>query len=91
MDNCASILYKEGSYVEGFRLMVLDNYSLKISTVNGSGSQSANNIIVKSLFRSGYHVSGKNIFPSNIAGLPTLYTVRAVSYTHLTLPTICSV
>ncbi len=54
----------------------MNNFSFTISTVNGSGSQSANNILLKSLFRKGYPVSGKNIFPSNIAGLPTTYSIR---------------
>lgn len=49
---------------------------IEIATVNGSGSQSANNILLKSLFRMGVPVGGKNLFPSNIAGLPTWFTIR---------------
>jgi 2-oxoglutarate ferredoxin oxidoreductase subunit alpha len=45
--------------------------------VNGSGSQSANSVLLKSIFGMGVPVSGKNLFPSNIAGLPTWYTIRA--------------
>src|SRR4029079_11783210 len=45
--------------------------------VNGSGSQTANLILIRSLFHMGIPVSGKNLFPSNIAGLPTWYTIRA--------------
>jgi len=45
--------------------------------VNGSGSQSANSVLLRSIFRMGIPVSGKNLFPSNIAGLPTWYTIRA--------------
>jgi 2-oxoglutarate ferredoxin oxidoreductase subunit alpha len=45
--------------------------------VNGSGSQSSNTVLLKSIFQMGIPVSGKNLFPSNIAGLPTWYTIRA--------------
>ncbi|MCM2282118.1 MAG: hypothetical protein NDI61_09760, partial [Bdellovibrionaceae bacterium] len=44
---------------------------IEVATVNGSGSQSANNILLKAIFRMGVPVGGKNLFPSNIAGLPT--------------------
>ncbi|NTW37950.1 MAG: hypothetical protein HGB17_17985, partial [Syntrophobacteraceae bacterium] len=50
--------------------------TLRVATVNGSGSQTANVAILRSLFRMGIPVSGKNIFPSNIQGLPTWYTIR---------------
>lgn len=50
---------------------------LEIATINGSGSQSANNILLKTIFRMGIPVGGKNLFPSNIAGLPTWFTIRA--------------
>jgi 2-oxoglutarate ferredoxin oxidoreductase subunit alpha len=50
---------------------------LNVGTVNGSGSQSANNIVMKTIFRMGIPVGGKNLFPSNIAGLPTWFTIRA--------------
>ena len=49
---------------------------VSVATVNGSGSQSANLIIHRSLFRMGLPVSGKNLFPSNIAGLPTWFLIR---------------
>ena len=55
---------------------LLKNFNLLISTTNGTGSQSANNVILKSLFRCDYHISGKNLFPSNISGLPTSYALR---------------
>ena len=51
--------------------------SIQVATVNGSGSQSANTVLLRTLFQMGVPVSGKNLFPSNIAGLPTWYTVRA--------------
>jgi 2-oxoglutarate ferredoxin oxidoreductase subunit alpha len=56
---------------------IINDLSIQVATVNGSGSQSANNIIIKTLFRMGIPVGGKNIFPSNIAGLPTWYIIRA--------------
>ena len=55
----------------------LNDFSINIATVNGSGSQSANNILLKSLFRMGIPVGGKNVFPSNIQGLPTWFWIRA--------------
>lgn len=54
-----------------------NNFVICVGTVNGSGSQSANNILLKSLFRMGIPVGGKNVFPSNIAGLPTWFWIRA--------------
>src|SRR5580704_14296520 len=57
--------------------VVVNDFSIQIATVNGSGSQSANSVLLKSIFRMGIPVSGKNLFPSNIAGLPTWYTIRA--------------
>src|ERR1700727_2193990 len=56
---------------------VLYDFSIQIATVNGSGSQSANSVLLRSIFGMGIPVSGKNLFPSNIAGLPTWYTIRA--------------
>ncbi|MGD0911921.1 MAG: 2-oxoacid:acceptor oxidoreductase subunit alpha [Terracidiphilus sp.] len=58
-------------------LRVVNNFSINVATVNGSGSQSANSVLLKSIFGMGVPVSGKNLFPSNIAGLPTWYTIRA--------------
>src|SRR6195256_2951851 len=56
---------------------VVNNMSIQVATVNGSGSQSSNNVLLKNIFQMGIPVSGKNLFPSNIAGLPTWYTIRA--------------
>jgi 2-oxoglutarate ferredoxin oxidoreductase subunit alpha len=58
-------------------LRVVNNFSINVATVNGSGSQSANSVLLKSIFGMGVPVSGKNLFPSNIAGLPTWFTIRA--------------
>lgn len=56
---------------------VVNDFSIQVATVNGSGSQTANLVLLRSLFQMGIPVSGKNLFPSNIAGLPTWYTIRA--------------
>ena len=56
---------------------VTNDFSIQIATVNGSGSQTANSVLMRSIFQMGIPVSGKNMFPSNIAGLPTWYTIRA--------------
>lgn len=55
----------------------INDFVLKIGTVNGTGSASANGLLMKALFRMGIPVSGKNMFPSNIQGLPTWYEIRA--------------
>ena len=56
---------------------VVNDLSIQIATVNGSGSQSSNNVLMRSIFQMGVPISGKNLFPSNIAGLPTWFTIRA--------------
>ncbi len=59
---------------------IVNDFSIQVATVNGSGSQTANLVLLRSIFQMGVPVSGKNMFPSNIAGLPTWYTVRANRY-----------
>ena len=54
----------------------INDFALKIATVNGTGSASANGLLLQALFRMGIPVSGKNVFPSNIQGLPTWYEIR---------------
>ena len=54
----------------------VNDFTIKIATVNGTGSASANTLLMKSIFRSGIPVMGKNYFPSNIQGLPTWYEIR---------------
>ena len=56
---------------------VVNDFSITIATKNGSGSQTANATILRALFKMGIPVSGKNLFPSNIQGQPTWYTIRA--------------
>jgi 2-oxoglutarate ferredoxin oxidoreductase subunit alpha len=63
--------------VQDAQKRVVNDFSIQVATVNGSGSQSANSVLLKSIFGMGVPVSGKNLFPSNIAGLPTWYTIRA--------------
>jgi 2-oxoglutarate ferredoxin oxidoreductase subunit alpha len=55
----------------------VNEFSIQVATVNGSGSQTANLVLLRSILLMGVPVSGKNMFPSNIAGLPTWYTIRA--------------
>ncbi|HTV83056.1 MAG TPA: 2-oxoacid:acceptor oxidoreductase subunit alpha [Acidobacteriaceae bacterium] len=62
---------------------VINDFSIQVATVNGSGSQSANSVLLRSIFAMGVPVSGKNLFPSNIAGLPTWYTIRASKYGYV--------
>src|SRR6201987_3937291 len=59
------------------RKKIVNDMSIQVATVNGSGSQSSNTVLLRSIFQMGVPVSGKNMFPSNIAGLPTWYTIRA--------------
>ena len=55
---------------------IVNDFAFSVATKNGSGSQTSNNVLVKSLFNMGIPVNGKNLFPSNIKGLPTWYTIR---------------
>jgi 2-oxoglutarate ferredoxin oxidoreductase subunit alpha len=57
--------------------LIINDFSIQVATVNGSGSQSSNSVLMRSIFQMGIPVSGKNLFPSNIAGLPTWFTIRA--------------
>jgi 2-oxoglutarate ferredoxin oxidoreductase subunit alpha len=61
----------------------VNDFTIKIGTVNGTGSASANTLLMKSLFRSGIPVMGKNYFPSNIQGLPTWYEIRVTRDGHV--------
>lgn len=58
------------------RPSIVNDFAIVAATVNGSGSQTANNTLIRAVFKMGIPVSGKNLFPSNIAGLPTWYTIR---------------
>jgi len=62
---------------------IVNDFSIQVATVNGSGSQTANSVLMRALFQMGIPVSGKNMFPSNIAGLPTWFTIRASKHGYV--------
>jgi 2-oxoglutarate ferredoxin oxidoreductase subunit alpha len=66
-----------GSAGDTGKKRIVNEMTIQVATVNGSGSQSSNTVLLRSIFQMGVPVSGKNMFPSNIAGLPTWYTIRA--------------
>jgi 2-oxoglutarate ferredoxin oxidoreductase subunit alpha len=61
----------------------INDFVIKIASVNGTGSASANSLLMKSIFRSGIPVMGKNYFPSNIQGLPTWYEIRVSKHGYV--------
>jgi 2-oxoglutarate ferredoxin oxidoreductase subunit alpha len=61
----------------------VNDFVVKFANVNGSGSASANSLIMKAIFRMGVPVTGKNYFPSNIQGLPTWYEIRVTRHGDL--------
>ncbi|HEV2350277.1 MAG TPA: 2-oxoacid:acceptor oxidoreductase subunit alpha [Terriglobia bacterium] len=65
------------------RQPVINDLSIQVATVNGSGSQTANSVLLRAIFQMGIPVSGKNLFPSNIAGLPTWFTIRASKHGYI--------
>lgn len=62
---------------------IVNDFSIVAATVNGSGSQTANTVLIRALFRMGIPVNGKNLFPSNISGLPTWYTIRVSKHGYI--------
>ncbi|HEY7289254.1 MAG TPA: 2-oxoacid:acceptor oxidoreductase subunit alpha [Vicinamibacterales bacterium] len=74
-----SDLAVQEQHASGSGRKVVNDFSIQVATVNGSGSQTANLVLLRSILLMGVPVSGKNMFPSNIAGLPTWYTIRASS------------
>src|SRR5512138_1746821 len=58
------------------RAPIVNDFSITVATVNGSGSQTANSTLIRAIHTMGVPASGKNLFPSNIQGLPTWYTIR---------------
>ena len=68
---------RQGELHSANQRRIVNDFSIQVATVNGSGSQTANNVLMRSIFQMGIPVSGKNLFPSNIAGLPTWFTIRA--------------
>ncbi|HEX5856311.1 MAG TPA: 2-oxoacid:acceptor oxidoreductase subunit alpha, partial [Thermoanaerobaculia bacterium] len=73
----SSVLTETTSGAAASSEVVVNDFSLQVATANGSGSQTANSVLMRSIFRMGVPVSGKNLFPSNIQGLPTWFTIRA--------------
>ncbi len=65
------------------RERIVNDFSIQVATVNGSGSQTANLVLMRSIFQMGVPVSGKNLFPSNIQGLPTWFTIRASRHGYI--------
>ncbi len=72
----SDVAVHESASEQGTR-RITNDFSIQVATVNGSGSQTANLVLLRSIFQMGVPVSGKNLFPSNIAGLPTWFTIRA--------------
>src|SRR4051812_13736590 len=70
------VLYQPEVSRNSDRPAVVNDFSIVIATVNGSGSQTANALLARTAFKMGIPVSPKNLFPSNISGLPTWYTIR---------------
>ena len=62
---------------------LVNDFSIHVATVNGSGSQTANSTLLRSIFTMGVPVSGKNLFPSNIQGLPTWFTIRVNAHGYI--------
>ncbi len=73
----------EDSSPQSMQRPVINDFSIQVATVNGSGSQSSNNVLMRAIFQMGIPVSGKNLFPSNIAGLPTWFTIRASKHGYV--------
>ena len=61
----------------------INDFVIRLANVNGTGSASANSLLMKAIFRMGIPVMGKNFFPSNIQGLPTWYEIRVTKDGHL--------
>jgi 2-oxoglutarate ferredoxin oxidoreductase subunit alpha len=75
-----SVATRESAAVPVERPPIINEFSMVVATVNGSGSQTSNMAILRALFRMGIPVGGKNLFPSNIQGLPTWFTIRASAH-----------
>jgi 2-oxoglutarate/2-oxoacid ferredoxin oxidoreductase subunit alpha len=72
----ADVLEQPQQSPEGDQREVVNDFTIEIATVNGSGSQTANGLLARAAFKMGIPVGAKNLFPSNISGLPTWYTIR---------------
>ena len=56
--------------------LIVNDFNINVATANGSGSQTSNSMLIRSLYKMGIPVTGKNLFPSNIQGLPTWFNIR---------------
>ena len=72
-----------GETESGARPTIVNDFAIQVATVNGSGSQSSNSVLMRAIFQMGVPVSGKNLFPSNIQGLPTWFTIRASKHAYI--------
>lgn len=75
-ENKMSVMVKAAPSAENVQQTVVNDFNINVATANGSGSQTSNLVLIRSLFRMGIPVTGKNFFPSNIQGLPTWYQIR---------------
>lgn len=71
-----SVLVREAPSAAQEGNLIFNDFNINVATANGSGSQTSNNVLIRSLFKMGIPVTGKNFFPSNIQGLPTWYQIR---------------
>jgi 2-oxoglutarate/2-oxoacid ferredoxin oxidoreductase subunit alpha len=71
-----SVVVKEAPSESQEKQLRINDFNINVGTINGSGSQTSNNVLIRTLFKMGIPVTGKNFFPSNIQGLPTWYNVR---------------
>jgi 2-oxoglutarate ferredoxin oxidoreductase subunit alpha len=71
-----SVMIQESPEVNQQQNRVVNDFNINVATANGSGSQTSNSLLIRSLFKMGIPVTGKNLFPSNIQGLPTWYNIR---------------
>ena len=76
MSGCESVSAFKTGFLENHRMTKINDFVIRFANVNGTGSASANALFTRSVFRMGVPVTPKNIFPSNIQGLPTWYEVR---------------
>src|SRR5882757_6718772 len=72
----SSALRGTDAVLQPAKITQTNNFAFKLANVNGTGSASANGLLMQAIFRMGVPVSGKNLFPSNIQGLPTWYEIR---------------
>src|SRR5215203_7484805 len=81
-----SVCVGNGCSGGGQRMSGINDFAFKMATVNGTGSASANALLMQAIFRMGIPVTGKNVFPSNIQGLPTWYEIRVSGAGHVARP-----